>query len=143
MKKNNKGFSLVEIMIVLVIIGAILGIAIPKVVAGQNTASVKQSRMQMADIEGKLNEYHATCGGTYPSSLDFLVNDVSECPAWTSDRQNKVLLKDAWGTDFQYESSGNGYSLSSLGKDKRSGGSGPDKDIVSENSTVNSESSTQ
>lgn len=134
MKKNcNRGFSLVEILVVLVIIGSILGILIPKVMTGQNTANVKQTRMKMADLESKVNEYHATCG-SYPQSLDFLTQDVSSCKAWTSDPQNKSLKTDAWGTPFQYEATENGFSIESYGKDKKAGGSGPEKDFYSDNS---------
>ena len=130
---NNKGFSLAEIMIVLVIIGAIMGIVLPKINEGRDNANIRNTRMKMSDIETKINEFQADCGKV-PQSLDFLVNDVADCRNWTSNKKNKNLLKDEWQTDYQYEVSGNGFILKSFGKDKKEGGSGPDKDIYSETS---------
>lgn len=138
MKLNSAGFSLAEIMIVLVIIGAIMGLILPKINAGRDSANIRNTRVKMSDIENKLNEFQADCS-KYPSSLEFLVNDVSDCRNWTSNKNNKNLLKDEWGTDFEYEASGNGFNLRSLGKDKKSGGSGPDKDFYSESSVANEE----
>lgn len=139
LKLNNSGFSLAEIMIVLVIIGAIMGLILPKINEGRDNANVRNTKIKMTDIENKLNEYQADCS-KYPSSLEFLVNDVSECKNWTSNKNNKKLMKDEWGTDFQYEVSENGYNLMSLGKDKKEGGSGPERDFYSENSVANEDS---
>lgn len=131
--KNNRGFSLAEIMIVLVIIGAILGIILPKIQEGRDNSNVRNTRMRMADIDTKINEYQADCG-KLPSSMDFLINDSPDCRNWTSNSKNKKMMKDEWQTDYVYEQSGNGYILKSLGRDKKEGGSGPDKDIFSEGS---------
>jgi general secretion pathway protein G len=130
---NNRGFSLAEIMIVLVIIGGILGFILPKISEGRDNANVRQTRMRMGEVDTKINEFQADCG-KLPSTLDFLVTDVSDCRNWTSNSKNKNLLKDDWQTDLVYEVKGNGYVLKSLGKDKKEGGTGPDKDIFSEGS---------
>lgn len=134
---NNKGFSLAEIMIVLVIIGAIMGFILPRINEGRDNSNVRNTKMKMGEIDTKITEYQADCG-KLPTSIDFLINDVADCRNWTSNKQNKKLMKDEWQTDFVYEVSGNGYILKSLGKDKKEGGSGPDKDIFSEGS-VNTE----
>lgn len=135
---NNKGFSLAEIMIVLVIIGAIMGLILPKIKEGQDNSAVRNSKIKMAEIEGKISEYFAECT-KYPKSLDFLINDVSDCKNWTSNKNSKNLMKDNWGSDFIYEGTDNGYNLKSLGRDKKEGGSGPDKDIYSEGSLSSQE----
>lgn len=134
---NNKGFSLAEIMIVLVIIGAIMGFILPKIQEGNDNSKVRNTKMKLGEIDTKITEYQADCG-KLPTSIDFLVNDVADCRNWTSNKKNKNLMKDEWQTDFTYEVSGNGYSLKSFGKDKKEGGEGPDKDIYSEGS-VNAE----
>lgn len=132
---NNKGFSLAEIMIVLVIIGAIMGIILPKINEGRDNANVKNTRMRMNEVDAKVMEYQAECG-KLPTTIDFLITDAPDCRNWTSNPKNKPLLKDEWQTDFSYEAKGNGYILKSLGKDKKDGGSGPDKDIYSEGSAT-------
>ncbi len=136
--QNKKAFSLAEIMIVLVIIGAIMGLILPRINAGRDNANVRNTRIKMGEIENKLNEYQADCG-KLPTSLDFLVNDSAECKKWTSNNQDKKLLKDEWQTDFSYEVSGNGFNIKSLGKDKKDGGTGPDKDFYSEGSVAGQE----
>jgi general secretion pathway protein G len=74
-----------------------------------------------------------------PSSLDFMINDTADCKNWTSNKNAKNLMKDEWQSEFVYESSGNGFNLKSLGKNKKEGGEGPDKDIYSPSSTANEE----
>lgn len=134
---NNKGFSLAEIMIVLVIIGAIMGFILPRINEGRDNSNVRNTKMKMGEIDTKITEYQADCG-KLPQTIDFLVTDSADCRNWTSNKANKKLMKDEWQTDFVYEISGNGYILKSLGKDKKEGGEGPDKDIYSEGS-VNAE----
>lgn len=131
--KNNKGFSLGEIMIVLVIIGGIMAIVLPKIQDGQKKSQVNQTKMKMTEITTKISEYYAECS-KYPAALTFITEDDTGCKNWTSNPKLKHLLKDAWGSDFQYGTAGNGYNLSSLGADKKSGGSSFDKDLYSDES---------
>lgn len=130
---NNKGFSLGEIMIVLVIIGGIMAIVLPKIKEGQEKSKQSQTKMKMTEITTKLNEYYAECS-KYPTTISFITDDDAGCKNWTGNPKMKHLLKDAWGSDFQYGTSGNGYNLSSLGADRKSGGSSFDKDIFSDES---------
>jgi len=133
LSKNNKGFSLMEIMIVLVIIGTIMGIVVPKVMEGRDNSNVKNTRIRMNEVDAKIMEFQAECS-KLPATIDFLITDAPDCRNWTSNNQNKKLMKDEWGTDLEYSAKGNGYVLKSLGKDKKEGGTGPDKDIFSEGS---------
>lgn len=135
---NNKGFSLAEIMIVLVIIGGIMALILPRIQEGRDNANVRNTKIKMGEIENKINEYQADCG-KLPASLDFMVSDTADCKNWTSNKNAKNLLKDEWQNDFSYEVSGNGYNLKSLGKNKKEGGEGPDKDIYSQSSAANEE----
>jgi general secretion pathway protein G len=130
---NTKGFSLGEIMIVLVIIGGIMAIVLPKIQDGQRRGEVNQTKMKMAEITTKINEYYAECG-KYPTALTFMTDDDAGCKNWSSNPKLKHLLKDAWGSDFQYGTAGTGYNLSSLGRDRKSGGSSFDKDLYSDES---------
>jgi general secretion pathway protein G len=130
---NQKGFSLGEIMIVLVIIGGIMAIVLPKIKDGQDKSKVSNTKMKMNEITTKIDEYNSECG-KYPSSLSFITDDDGSCKSWAGNPKLKHLLKDAWGTDFQYEVSGNGYNLYSFGADKKVGGSSYDKDVYSDSS---------
>lgn len=131
--KSNAGFSLVEIMIVLVIIGGLMGIILPKIQDGQRNSEVKNTKMKLSEISTKINEYYAECG-KYPAAITFLTDDDPGCKNWTGNPKLKHLLKDSWSSDFQYSTSGSGYNLKSLGRDKKEGGSSFDKDIYSDES---------
>ena len=135
---NNKGFSLAEIMIVLVIIGGIMALILPRIQEGRDNANVRNTKIKMGEIENKINEYQADCG-KLPANLEFMTTDTASCKNWTSNKSSKNLLKDEWQGDFFYETSDNGYNLKSYGKDKKEGGSGPDKDIFSPNSKASEE----
>jgi general secretion pathway protein G len=132
-KINQKGFSLVEIMIVLVIIGGLMGIILPKIQDGQRNSEVKNTKMKLSEISTKINEYYAECG-KYPEAITFLTDDDPGCKNWTGNPKLKHLLKDSWAADFDYSTSGSGYNLKSLGRDKKEGGSSFDKDIYSDES---------
>lgn len=132
--QNNKGFSLGEILIVLVIIGGIMAIVLPKIADGNAKSKINSTKLKMSEIENKLNEYSSECS-KFPKSINFIIEDDADCKNWSANAKMKHLLKDGWGTDFQYEASGTGYNLKSLGADKKEGGSNYDKDIYSEGST--------
>ncbi len=130
---NQSGFSLGEIMIVLVIIGGIMAIVLPKIQDGQAKSKVNNTKMKMNELTTKIDEYNSECG-KLPASLSFITDDDSSCKNWAGSPKLKHLLKDAWGSDFIYEISGNGYNLKSLGNDKKEGGTSYDKDIYSDSS---------
>ncbi len=130
---STQGFSLVEIMIVLVIIGGLMGIILPKIQDGHRNSEVKNTNMKLNEISTKVNEYYAECG-KYPSAISFLTEDDPGCKNWTGNPKLKHLMTDAWNAEFQYSTSGAGYNLKSLGRDKKEGGSSFDKDIYSDES---------
>ena len=132
-RRNQAGFSLGEIVIVLVIIGGIMAIVLPKIAEGNAKGKVNQTRMKMGEIENKINEYQAECG-KMPKALSFITDDDSSCKNWAGNPKMKHLMKDGWGTDFIYQATDTGYVLKSLGADKKEGGSSFDKDFVSDGS---------
>lgn len=131
---NSRGFSLAEIMIVLVIIGGIMALILPKIIEGQEKNKIRQSEIKMADIEVKLSEYEAGCG-KLPPDLNFMVKDT-DCQNWTASKSASNLLKDGWNNEFFYEVLDRGYNLKSLGADKKEGGTEGNKDIYSKNSAA-------
>lgn len=130
---NSSGFSLGEIMIVLVIIGGIMAIILPKISEGNAKSKVNTTRLKMSEIENKINEYNSECG-KYPKSLSFITDDDPSCKNWSGSPKMKHLLKDGWGTDYVYEGTDTGYNLKSLGADKKEGGTSYNKDIYSDGS---------
>jgi general secretion pathway protein G len=135
---DNKGFSLMEIMFVIGIMGAILALILPKINEARDNSAIKQTRIKLSEIENKINDYQAECG-KLPTSLEFMIKDTSDCNKWTSNKNSKNLMNDEWNVPFVYEPSANGFNLKSFGKNKKEGGEGPDKDIYSQGSEANAE----
>lgn len=132
--KNNRGMTLLEIMIVLVILGSLMAILATQVQGRLKSSKIKSAKIQIAEYGKALDMYFTDCN-QYPSTeegLGALVTAPSSCSGWGPDPYLKKVNKDPWSGDFVYESTGNNYVLKSLGSDHREGGSGDAADISSE-----------
>ncbi|MGZ3771424.1 MAG: type II secretion system major pseudopilin GspG [Bdellovibrio sp.] len=129
--KNRKGMTLIEIMIVLAIIGSIAALLLPSVTSQLDKSKVKEARIQLTQVVNALSMYYTDCG-KYPQSLEGLTKADADCSNWGPEPYYKKSLKDPFNHDLVYEISGSEYSLKSLGKDGKEGGSGNDKDITLE-----------
>jgi general secretion pathway protein G len=130
--KNSRGMTLLEIMIVLAILGSLMAILLPKIVGQQDKANVKQTGIIMGQLITALNMYYTDCG-KYPESLEGLAKADASCGNWGPEPyvKEKQLL-DAWSNPFAYSIEGNSFVIKSLGRDKKEGGDGYNKDISSE-----------
>jgi general secretion pathway protein G len=137
---NDKGFTLVEILIVVSIIGGLMGLLLPKVMDSYNRSQLDTTKIMMRNVATALDSYYRDCS-SYPTTdqgLQALVEKPTsgkECPNYDPSGYSptkKKIPADAWGRPFDYESDGTKYVLKSQGKDKREGGSGYDADISSE-----------
>jgi general secretion pathway protein G len=135
MRNNEKGMTLIEIMIVLVILGGLLTILAGTVQSQFKKAKIRQAKIQIAEYGKALDLYYTDCN-QYPTTeegLQALMTAPSTCTNWGPDPYLRKLNPDPWGGQFVYESSGNGaYVLKSLGSDHREGGEGDAKDITNE-----------
>ncbi|MGE0526050.1 MAG: type II secretion system major pseudopilin GspG [Bdellovibrionales bacterium] len=135
MIRNDKGMTLLEIMIVLVILGGLIAILATQVQGRLKKARTQQARLQISEYGKALDMYFTDCGN-YPSAedggLNALIEAPSSCSNWGPDPYVKKLNKDPWGGDFIYEPTGSDYVLRSLGSDRREGGSGDAADISSD-----------
>ncbi|MEN0059008.1 MAG: type II secretion system major pseudopilin GspG [Bdellovibrio sp.] len=129
--KNRRGMTLIEIMIVLAIIGSIAALLLPNITGQLDKSKVKEARIQMTQVINALSMYYTDCG-KYPQSLEGLSKADPECSNWGPEPYYKKSLKDPFGHDLVYEVEGGEYTLKSLGKDGREGGSGNNKDITLE-----------
>ena len=123
----RRGFTLIEIMLVLVILAAVAGIAVFSL-SGQQTAAFKRTAAtQVNTLKTHLDLYKLNVG-TYPQTLDALHEQPSDVDASKWSQVTKEPIKpDPWGRPLEYKVSGDSYELRSLGPD---GQSGTDDDIT-------------
>lgn len=136
-KNDQKGMTIIEILVVLVILGGLVAILVPNVMNSLQKANQSEVKVQMGELGKQLDMFYTDCG-FYPSSEQGLLALVEppasdpKCESWGPEPYIKKVPKDPWKVDFVYEQKGSGYVLISLGRDKREGGSGFDSDISSE-----------
>ncbi|HEY2775664.1 MAG TPA: type II secretion system major pseudopilin GspG [Candidatus Binatia bacterium] len=138
MKKANrqKGFTLIEILVVVLILGLLISIAAPKLIGRTDDAKVVKARADIAAISQALNLYKLD-SGNYPNSdqgLDALAEKPSRGDVPRNWREGGYLDKvpvDPWDGPYLYASDGRTFVLRSLGADGKEGGDGYDADIDS------------
>jgi general secretion pathway protein G len=135
-RQHKKGFSILEIMVVLVLLGLIISIVAPRVQDALLGGQQKAVKIQIKQIEGYLDRYNIDCSA-YPTTaegLEALVKKPASCPSWNPKgyTPNKKVPVDPWNMKFQYRSDdGVDYEIISYGKDKKEGGEGDNKDFSS------------
>lgn len=133
-RSNSKGFTLLELLVVLVIIGLLAGYIAPKYFSQIGKSEVKTAKAQINSLEQALDHFRLDVG-KYPSTDQGLASLVTNpgIDKWDGPYLAKGLPKDPWGKDYQYASPGthhNDYDLYSYGKDEAEGGEGENQDIV-------------
>ncbi|MBK1687801.1 type II secretion system major pseudopilin GspG [Rubrivivax gelatinosus] len=132
---EQEGFTLVELLVVILIIGLLTGIVAPRLLGQVNRSEVTAAIAQMNAFDKALQAYRIDAG-EFPSTvqgLEALVRRPSEVGRWNGPYMRDEIPGDPWGSKYQYVSPGpNGkdYELKSLGRDRALGGSGDDADIV-------------
>jgi general secretion pathway protein G len=134
-RHRHRGFTLLELLVVMVIIGLLAGYVGPKFFGQIGKSEVKAARAQIDALQKSLDQYRLDVG-RYPSTeqgLAVLVAKPADEPKWAGPYLAKALPKDPWGHDYQYRAPGEHgeYDLLSLGKDGRAGGEGEDADLTS------------
>lgn len=137
--RDERGFTLTELLIVVALIGIIMTFAATQIMGKFNKAKVDSTKIQMKNLGNILDQFRIDCG-FYPSSeqgLEALISKPTggrECKNYDEAGyvKGKKKPKDGWGNDFLYESDGSKYVLRSLGDDAVEGGAGLGADISSE-----------
>ncbi len=134
--KTNSGFSLVEILVALTLIGLAGTFVVGKIFQSLDDGKVSTANIQMGGFANQLKEFRRKCN-FYPDTaqgLDSLISAPSgrECKNYPPDGflDSGTIPLDPWENEFLYESDGKKFTIKSLGSDGEEGGDGPhDSDI--------------
>ena len=124
----QRGFTLIEIMVVVIILGILVSLIAPNVFGVLDDAEVTATKVQMRNLEVALDTYRMN-HSRYPTTDQGL--EALTSPPGRDRGYIDNIPKDAWNNEFQYRSPGlqGDYDLYSLGRDGQEGGEGIDADI--------------
>jgi general secretion pathway protein G len=130
--RAQRGFTLVELLLVLVILALIAGLVLPGIIGKAESAKAKAASSQISRISMSVESFYLDTGIT-PSSLDELVSEPSGVNGWNGPYIKNTLLKDPWGQPYQYKVPGDhgDFDIWSYGADRQQGGEGNNADINS------------
>jgi len=135
-KKNSRGFTLIEIMVVVVILGILAATIIPQFIGTTGDAKISAAKAQVAELESALERFYVHMD-RYPTpdeGLRILVESpaADETKKWRGP-YIKQLRNDPWGNEYQYRAPGTHHTTSfdiwSRGSDNADGGEGEAADI--------------
>jgi general secretion pathway protein G len=134
LRRTGLGFTLLELLVVMVIIGLLAGYVGPKYFAQVGKSQVKTARAQIDALEKALDQYRLDTGN-YPGAdqgLAALVTRPPNEPKWDGPYLKKNVPMDPWGNAYVYKIPGDHgeFDLLSLGKDGQIGGTGEAADII-------------
>lgn len=131
----QRGFTLLELLVVLVVLGLLAGIVAPKYFNQLGKSEVKVARAQIEGLTKALDLYRLDTG-RYPTTeqgLVALVAQPGDESRWGGPYLQRGVPQDPWGSDYVYRAPGEfgEYDLLSLGRDGQPGGDGDNADITS------------
>ena len=127
---QQRGMSLIEIIIVIVLIGAVLTFVGTRVLGGADRAKANLAKSQVTTLAQKVEQFEMDTG-RLPTGLDELASEPDGAPGWLGPYAKPAELKDPWGHAVEYRAPGDTapFDLAILGKDGKIGGSSYDSDI--------------
>jgi len=136
MGKKRKGFTFIELLAVIVVIGLLAAFVAPRIFKGLGQAKHDIAKSKMAIIESAIGEFYFTCG-RYPAELEELLvppDDVEE--KWNGPYIKRSRLVDPWENPYEYVEEGvinpGSFDLISFGADGAEGGEDEDEDIYND-----------
>lgn len=135
-RRRQDGFTLVELLVVLVILGLMVAFAAPRLIKYVGGAKTDAAKIQIERLSSVLDLYRLEVGG-YPSEdqgLNALIERPADAETWNGPYLKKAdSLLDPWRRPYVYRFPGEhgDYDLYSLGADGQEGGDGEDQDVTS------------
>jgi general secretion pathway protein G len=130
---KSRGFTLLELLVVIVIIGLLAGYVAPRYFSQVGKSEIQVARAQIESLEKALDQYRLDMR-RYPSpeeGLDALTVKPANSQTWSGPYLKKAVPSDPWGKPYVYRTPGQKgeFEVVSYGRDGKPGGSGEDADI--------------
>jgi general secretion pathway protein G len=127
---KQRGMSLIEIIIVIVLIGAVLTFVGSRVIGGKDRGDYNLGKSAVQTMAGKIEQFRMDTG-RLPNSLEELVTAPSDANGWLGPYAKAQELKDPFGHAYEYRAPGTDgdFDLVFLGKDGKAGGDSTDADF--------------
>ena len=131
-RPGSGGFTLVELLLVLVILALIGGLVLPGIIGKAEGAKAKAAASQVSRLSMAVESFYLDTGAT-PDSLEQLVQEPGSVAGWNGPYVKASSLKDPWGREYEYRYPGDhgDFDIFSLGADGQPGGEGKNADINS------------
>ena len=131
--KGIRGFTLVEMIVVISIIGVLATIIVTRYAGQTDQAKAAAAKSQIAQIESAVISFHAHTG-RIPTTLIELVVKPGNAANWQEGGylKGRAVPKDPWGNEYIFRQIGRRFEVLSLGADGQEGGSGVDADLSNE-----------
>jgi len=125
-----RGFTLVELLLVLIILALIGGLVLPNIIGRAEGAKVKAASPQIDRLSMAVQTYYVDTNA-FPDTLDQLVDNNSGVSGWNGPYVKRSILKDPWNREYVYQYPGEEgqFDIMSLGADGQPGGEDTDADI--------------
>lgn len=130
LRTTSAGFSLIELLVVLVILGMIAGLVVPNIMQRGEDARVRAAQTEIQRLSMAVDEFYLDAGRA-PNSLRELVERPSGVSNWNGPYVNDSNLNDPWGRPYSYRYPGQNrsFDIHSEGADGAPGGEGPNARI--------------
>ena len=131
--RKTRGFTLLELLVVIVIVGLLAGYVAPKYFSQVGKSEVQVARAQVESLEKALDQFRLDMR-RYPTAeegLEALVSKPANAATWSGPYLKKAVPNDPWGHAYVYRTPGakGEFDLFSYGRDGKAGGAGEDADI--------------
>jgi len=120
-RKSRKGFTLIEVLLVLAILVVVAGAVVINAVGVSDDANKKFAKTQISSLSAFVNQYRLTVG-SLPSSLEALYTqptDLADPSKWVK-IMDKPLAADPWGHPYEYKIDGSSFEIRCIGPDGQS-----------------------